>query len=231
MESTWERSSSGAALFVTRDFRPVLSLKVHRNSSGEAFRDWRRRTIAAPARTGQSIGWPERDWVTLSSRRSLFWCSKVMVMAAACSRRALSCGMIMLCRSRNSRFRSRRGFVRRSACWMWRYSQLRMAKKKASKVSWWKAVIRGMVVGCITMSCSTFSGMAFWCLVAGSLFLCPRNCRCKMIAVLPSSSREGLCRPLATKAVHAPSTAARHDPATKVAWPFVDFDQVCSLTF
>ena len=46
-------------------------------------------------------------------------------------------------------------------------------RKRPDDVSWWKAITRGMVVGCITMSCDTFSRIAFWCLVEGSLFLHP----------------------------------------------------------
>ena len=101
--------------------------------------------------------------------RSLFWYSNVTVTVSARSRCGSSWGTILFFR-RNTRLRRRRDCVRRSPV-VFRYSQLRMAKKKARIVSWWYAMSPGSEQGRCTISCSNFRGIAFCGLGDGSLLV------------------------------------------------------------
>ena len=95
--------------------------------------------------------------------------SNITFTVSASSRCRSSCGMILFLRQ-NTRLRSWRDCVRRSP-FVWSYSQLHMAKKKARIVSWWYMMSPGSKQGHCTISCSNFRGIVFCGLGDGSLLL------------------------------------------------------------
>jgi hypothetical protein len=77
----------------------------------------------------------------------------------------------------------RRGWVRRdgnvkgSYLPTWRYSQLRRAKKKASRMSWWKTRVVLVSAGMEVIVLMRSNGMASWCWIPGSVLRYPRMIR------------------------------------------------------
>ena len=91
---------------------------------------------------------------------------------------------------------------------LWKLLGNKVTKKKAPVASWPMASSFGMSL--VFCRCRMNEGViAFWCLVDGSLLVCPRRCHCRRKAVLPEASCRGSLKSLSLNFVATSSTAAR----------------------